>query len=142
MKAAEPESGLELNRQARMLLATERRPTVHWTLGAIVPMLEMDLTPDLSWMLGTTANSPDRGEYHIQQVCQKFKLRANEKGARVKVATGIMMAMAAATVQEPYILNDPFIGFFTQPGNDNLPLAAFWADTDVWQNPGGTLEEL
>lgn len=144
MKADEPASGLHLNAQAQLLTRTQLNASPQWTVGVKVPMLEMDLEPDLSWMLGTKGLSPTRGEYEITQVFQKFKLRANAKGARVKVVTGIVMraTSAMAPTPEPYELNDPFIGFFTQPGNDTLPLAAFWADTDTWQNSGGTLEEL
>lgn len=143
MKAGEPASGLELNNAAESLTHAPLALTYRWT-GVIVPMLEMDVEPDLSWMLGCTALSPTKGKWTVAQIFQKFKLRANAKGARVKVATGMMMmtANAMAPPPPPYILDDPFIGFFTQPGNDTLPLAAFWADTDVWQNPGGTLEEL
>jgi hypothetical protein len=144
MKADEPASGLELNKTAGELLAAvpSSYPDLEWTAGVIVPMLEMDVQPDLSWLLGVTAISPDR-KYVVQQAFQRFKLRANDKGARVKVATGIVMASASCgPTPKPYRLDDPFIGFFTQPGNDALPLAVFWADTDVWKNPGGTLEEL
>jgi hypothetical protein len=144
MKSSEPASGLELNRQAQQLLTeTALRPSYYWN-GVTVPMLEMDMSPDISWMLGITAISPTRGEYEIAQVFQKFKLRANDKGARVKVATGMVMRCSASPNPrpEPYVFNEPFIGFFTQPGNDKLPLAAFWADTDTWQEPAGTLEEL
>lgn len=145
MKADEPTSGLELNRLAQHLLTgAARHSSLQWTVGVTVPMLEMDLEADLSWMLGTTALNSLKKKYELEQVFQKFKLRANDKGARVKVVTG--MAFAASTSlgprARPYELDDPFIGFFTQPGNDTLPLAAFWADTDVWQNPGGTIEEL
>jgi hypothetical protein len=145
MKADEPASGLELNRQAQHLAnLTGLRPSLRWTAGVIIPMLEMDIKPDVSWMLHATAVSPAHGKYAVEQVFQRFKLRANDKGARVKVVTG-MVAMAACAgppPPTPYHLDDPFIGFFTQPGNPTLPLAAFWADTDVWRNPEGTLEEL
>lgn len=142
-KADEPASGLELNHLARQLLTTQLTPSRDWTVGAIIPMLEIDLKADLNWMLGTTTLSPTKGKYELQQAFQQFKLRANEKGARVKVATGMSFAIAACgPLPEPYTLNDPFIGFFTQPGHDTLPLAAFWADTDVWQKPAGTLQEL
>lgn len=143
MKADEPASGLELNRLAQQLLTAQLTPSREWTVGATMPMLEMDVKADLSWMIGTTVVSPTKGKYKLQQAFQRFKLRANEKGAHVKVVTGMVFAMAAAgPLPSPYILNDPFIGFFTQPDNDTLPLAAFWADTDVWQKPSGALEEL
>ena len=116
----------------------QRRPCLRWTAAVvIVPMLEMDIKPDLSWLLGTTAVGT-QGKYAVQQAFQQFKLRANEKGARVKVVTGLLVASARATSPPPmpYYLDDPFIGFFSPAGqSDTLPLAAFWADTDVWQNP-------
>lgn len=142
MKSDEPESGLELNRVGQRLLnRTELRQSRHWTVGAIIPMLEINTEADMDWMLGTKTVSEGGQEYVLDQAFQMFKLRANEEGARVKVATGLGMR-ATSVRAEPYKLNQPFVGFFTQPGHDTLPLAAFWADTDSWQNSGGTLEEL
>lgn len=138
MKAGEPPSGLTLNTAANLVLQAKRTHHYGWD-GAIVPMLEMDTDGDIDWLLGMQ----NTADYFIQSVFQKFKLRANEKGARVKVATGMVVCMAAAGPSTPpYIVDDPFIGFFTQPGHDNLPLAAFWADTDSWKTSGGSLEDL
>ena len=108
-----------------------------------MPMLEMDIKPDLSWLLGTTAVGT-QGKYAVQQAFQQFKLRANEKGAGVKVVTGLLVASACATSPPPmpYYLDDPFIGFLTQPDNDTLPLAAFWPTLMCGKTPEGTLEEL
>lgn len=142
MKSDEPQSGLELNRVGQQLLArTELRPSGHWTVGAVVPMLEIDTKADMDWFTGTEAVSEGKDGFVCTQAFQMFKLRANEKGARVKVATGFGFECTSVR-REPYELSEPFVGFFTQPGHDTLPLAAFWADTDSWKNSGGTLEEL
>lgn len=138
MKADEPASGIALNRAVLGVLGSQMSTNRTWANSAIVPMLEIDTDGDVAWLTGMR-----NADYYVAQVFQKFKLRANEKGARVKVATGMIVALAAcAPTPQPYVLNDPFIGFFTQAGHDTLPLAAFWADTDVWRVPAGTLEEL
>jgi hypothetical protein len=138
--AQEPESGLELATFAQHTLVSQRRPDYNWD-GVKVPMLEINVQPDLGWMIGAHTVSTD-GEYHeISQAFQMFRLRANEVGARVRVATGFA-TRGVSIGPVPYVFSEPFIGFFTQPGNDKLAIAAFFADTDSWQNPGGTLEEL
>lgn len=136
MRADEPSSGLQLNRIAQQLLNNAvLRPSVEWIVGVVVPMLEMNIDADLSWMLGMSAFSSSMERWFVQQAFQQFKLRANNVGAHVEAATGMMMATGACgPIPEPYVLDDPFIGFFTHPGNDTLPLAAFWADTDSWRN--------
>ena len=141
MQAPEPTTELELALTAQEILAAGRSASLQWTVGVTVPMLEIDVRPDLSWMLGAYTVSPVDGYHEIAQAFQQFKLRANEQGAHVKVATGLATTRSISFTA-PYVFNRPFIGCFTQPGHDTLPLAAFYADYDSWQNPGGTLEEL
>lgn len=142
MKVPEPGSGIELALSAQSILAANRCLNPHWSEGATVPMLEIDIVPDLSWVLGMSTNSPRDGRHVIVQAFQMFKLRANEVGARIKVATGLGTMRGGPQLPTPYVFNEPFIGFTTQPSNDSMPVAAFWADTDSWKNPEGTLEEL
>lgn len=142
MKHDEPSSGLELNRVGQQLLnRVELRESQKWTQGTIVPMLEVDTEADMDWMLGLKAVPEVGNPFVCTQAFQMFKLRANEEGARVKVATGIGFECTSVRYG-PYEFDEPFVGFFTQPNHDTLPLAAFWADRDSWKNSGGTLEEL
>jgi hypothetical protein len=136
-EADQPSSGLDLALQAQALLGITREVHPSWTVGVTVPMLEMDLDTGLDWLTGMKT----RPDWQVAQANQQFKLRANEKGARVKVATSIGLE-AVSLRPKPYVFDEPFIGFFTQPGHPDLALAAFWADTDSWRNPEGTLEEL
>ncbi len=142
VQSDEPHSGLRLNEIARDYLSRDYPVSTEWTAGVRVPMLEMDLEVELDWMTGLSAAVHDvGGEFTIDRAVQQFKLRANDVGARVKVATSFAFE-SMSYKPEPYVFDRPFIGFFTQPGHDKLPLAAFWADTDSWRNPGGTLEDL
>lgn len=142
MKSSCPSSEMAIAETALKMLRAGHDPMPHLTAGVIVPMLEIEVRPDLSWMLGLSTESPRDGYHEIAQAFQQFKLRANAEGARVKVATGFATTRGASSKPTPYVLNEPFIGVFTAPGHDQLPIAAFWADTDSWKNPGGELEEL
>jgi hypothetical protein len=140
MKADEPASGIELALTAQRLLTARRTINPYWVVGVKVPMLEINVQPDLAWMIGMNTHDSNEEFWKIVQAFQQFKLRANERGARVKVATGFAMERSAS--RTPYEFDEPFIGCFTQPDNDTLPMAAFWADLDSWRNPEGMLEEL
>jgi len=131
-----PDSGMELALKAVHLLDAPRSPSTRW-VGMHLPVLEMELEPDLNWLLDC-----NNGEWAITQAFQQFRLRVNQTGARVKVATGVVAKRGLAMGPRPYIFARPFMGWFTAPGHGNLPLAAFWADYDSWRQPEGTLEGM
>lgn len=138
-KWREPDSELDLALTAQHLMdAPRHRLTGRWQ-GVQVPMLEMDISPDLSWLPGIHSSPPTN--WTVAQVLQQFKLRANERGAHIKVAAAVVVTRSASSKPVPYVFDEPFIGFFTQP-EGRVPLAAFYADTDVWENSGGTIEDL
>jgi hypothetical protein len=138
----QPDDGMDLFHTAQRILSAPRAPISTLDGGTIIPMLEIDIEPDISWMKGLFTDNSRDGYHQIVQAFQQFKLRANEKGARVKVATGLGTARGGALPKQPFIFNRPFIGFFTQADDPTIPMAAFYADTDSWRQPSGTLEEL
>lgn len=139
MEMPEPKDDFDLVERARQMLTARTERSTRWTAGVTVPMLEIQLEPDLDWLLGMRAVHDG---WFIAQAAQEFKLRANEKGARVKVATSLTMVRGMSYEPQPLVFRKPFIGCFTQPGHGDLPLAVFWADYDSWRGPEGTLEEL
>jgi hypothetical protein len=141
MKSDEPNSGIDLALNAQRVITAPRRLDNNWSAGATIPTLDFDVQPDLSWMLNFSSVTADGGGHAITQAFQQFKLRLNDKGARVKVATGFA-TRGGPSGPVPYTFDDPFMGFFTQPGHDELAIAAFYADVDVWKKPAGSLEEL
>jgi hypothetical protein len=140
--ARQPGTDLDLVFTAQGLLTARKAPHPHWTVGVTVPMLEMEVEPDISWMAGLDTISPRDGYHAIVQARQVFKLRANEVGARAKVATAFATTRGGSPRPRPLVFDQPFIGFFTQPGCDTVPVAVFYADKDSWHTPAGTLEEL
>lgn len=139
IEALAPLSGFELVRWSQHFPTVPRKAHTTYRGGATVPMLDMSLQPDLRWLKRMQVVDDD---WFIAQAAQEFKLRANEKGARVKAATSLFVTRGVSRTPQPYVIRHPFFGWFTQPGHESLPLATFWADTDVWRSPEGTLEEL
>lgn len=111
-------------------------------VGAQVPMVDFDIKPDISWLLGADIIAKSGASYSIAQAYQQFKMRVDETGARVKVATA-MMVMLGGIGEEPqvFIVDRPFYGWWTQKDID-LPMAAFFADWDSFHKPAGSLEDL
>jgi hypothetical protein len=108
--------------------------------GAKVPMIDFDLTPDLRWLLGARMTTRSGDRYRIEQAGQQFKLRMDDTGARVKVATTLAFVATSLRVFEPtvFIVDRPFYGWWTQRGVD-LPMAAFFADSRLLaRTRGGT----
>jgi hypothetical protein len=134
-------SGLRPARQTRLATVPGARayPTF---AGARIPMIDFDLTADLDWLLGAVLFTVSPEPYRIEQAKQQFKLRMDETGARVKVATA-MVAGAVSLHYGPtiFIVDRPFYGWWTQRGVD-VPMAAFFADWDCWRKPAGALEDL
>lgn len=139
--APEPANESDLALSAQEIAGTSKHSFHHYD-GVVIPKLEIDIEPDLDWLKGTRTTIW-RKPWQIDQAFQMFKLRLNEKGARVKVATGMVaVAASAGPSSGPLIFDQPFIGYFTHPGLDDLPIAAFYAGIDSWKEPSGSLEEL
>ena len=109
--------------------------------GAQVLMVDFDIKPDIGWLLGADTHTEDGEYYFVAQAMQQFKMRMDETGARVKVATVIVTLRGISEEPKVFVLNKPFYGWWTQEGL-NLPMAAFFADWDSLHKPAGSLEDL
>lgn len=109
----------------------------HALFGPVqIPMLDFDVKPDLNWLMRTNI-----GSYSITQAVQQFKMRMDDTGARVKVATGIVMTESVSIEPMTYYVDRPFYGWWTQDGIP-FPMAVFFADYDSMKIPAGSLEDL
>jgi hypothetical protein len=109
--------------------------------GVTIPMLEFSLEPDISFMLGAELRS-DSEVLVITQAGQQFKLRMDETGARVKTESHLVTERGIVRSDKPLVVDRPFIGWFTEEGAGNLPMASFFADFDSWKQPAGSLQDL
>lgn len=135
----EPATGMELVQQAMVAMGPGRTANNDYQ-GVVLPTVDLALEPDLGWLLGVSATSPRTGGHFVaSQAFQQFRFRMNERGARAKVATGI--GFECTSVSTPLVFDQPFMCFMKQP-TSSVPLAVLYADTDVWVEPAGDLEDL
>jgi hypothetical protein len=107
--------------------------------GAQVPMVDFNIKPSLDWLLGfETTGDP---YYFVAQAKQQFKMRMDETGARVKVATVIVLEKCIRMEPTVFVVDRPFYGWWTQKGLD-LPMAVFFADWDALHQPESSLEDM
>jgi hypothetical protein len=110
--------------------------------GAKIPMLDFDVEPDISFLLGAYTQDTKGTYWYISQAFQQFKMRMDETGARVKVATGMAMTKGISFGPTKLIFDRPFYGWWTQKGLEKLPMAVFRAEEDSWRKPEGSLEDM
>ncbi|HEU4914422.1 MAG TPA: hypothetical protein VFT16_03410 [Candidatus Saccharimonadales bacterium] len=139
MKTPEPTSDMALAKLAQIMLTSDRLPNLAWH-SVKIPMLEIEVQPDISWLIGTNTTSPQCGYQRICQVIQRYRLRINEPGARIMI-TPSFAGRREDSGARPYVFDDPFMGFFTQ-SESGIARGAFYADIDSWRNSEGTLEEI
>jgi len=140
-----PKSGSTLSDLDMVQMAfdvmTENRRIAHMREGVQIPKLDFYVKPDLGFLLNASTTDLDGVLWYISQAFQMFKMRMNEKGARVKVATGIVMKSLSMGPSK-LVFDQPFYGWWTQKGLEELPMAVFYADYDSWKEPAGSLEDL
>lgn len=142
MKAVRcPQSGIALALEAQKILTASRSRSWDYGDGAIVPKLEIDVHPDVSWLQGLTIKTGLGQTDTLVQAVQVYRLKMNEFGARVSSGSGVA---TSRNVSAPliYTIDDPFILFLTKENHDDLALGACWAGTDSWRDSGGTLEDF
>jgi hypothetical protein len=131
--------GLDLVKLSFDVMSKERTRNKS-VAGVHVPMVDFDIQPDISWLCGMSTNGKDGG-FSIVQAKQQFKMRMDQTGARVKVATSMVAFRCMLSSVGPLIIDRPFYGWWTQKGCD-FPMAAFFADWDSLKKPEGSLEDL
>lgn len=141
MMNEESMDGLEMFDMAVEIMA--RRNLAGDLYAAIqIPKVDFDIKPDISFLAGANTLDLKKRFWFIAQALQQFKFRMNEKGARAKVATGMLLSRGISFEPEQKLIFDkPFLGWFIQRGI-KLPLAIFHSHQDSWKEPTGTLEEL
>lgn len=134
-------TGLDMVRLSFDVMKKKRQPASVYA-GAQILMLDFDVKPDISWLCGADTKTASDEYYYIAQAAQQFKMRMDQTGARVKVATTIV-TMRSAVMNKPkvFILDCPFYGWWTQM-SVALPMATFFADWDSLHQPAGSLVDL
>ena len=102
--------------------------------GVDFPMVNMRVREDMSWLLGMNTVGEDHSPWRITQALQENRLRMNQFGARAQSATAVAVTRGIS-FEQPFVVDRPFIVWFTRPGCTR-PLFAAWVDYSDWSNPG------
>jgi len=135
-----PTSALDMVQMAISVMVGKRESIRNTYPTISIPMIDFDLKPDISFLEGIETKDSQEVPWYIRKAMQQFKFRMNEQGARLKVATGLVLERFCA-FEQPLIINVPFYGWMTQ-GDTLLPIGVFYADYDCWKKPEGGLLDM
>ena len=131
----QPPTGFDLVALAQEL-ESDPKPSSDYA-GVQFPMVNLDHSVDISWLVGLRTTASDGSPMLIAQALQQTKLKVNEKGARVESA--VMLPVAAAwppPKEKPdLVINRPFLMWISRE-RLSRPLFVGFIEEDVWQNPG------
>lgn len=98
--------------------------------GVDIPKSQIDVQPDLSWLLGMRL-----GGYFVAQAKQQVRLAINEFGAAGEEVSAMAMRKG---LPEYYKIDGPYL-FWVSKGD--LTIAAAHVGEESWQEPAGKLAE-
>ena len=120
--------------KAAQSLSARKKPNYDFE-SVSVPMLNLDLTTDLDWLIGTRVTAGDR-PFVCNDATQQNRLRLNRDGALAESATHMGFECLSISIpKQNLILDEPFLFWVERDGLPEPAFTAFVAE-DVWENPG------
>jgi hypothetical protein len=105
--------------------------------GAVFPMVDLDHSPDISWLCMMSCADTDGNDAQIVQALQQTKFAMDEYGAKVESAVAIRMTRCAVVHEEPFVIDRPFVAMVMRPSLSQ-PIFVGYLDTDCWKRPQRT----
>lgn len=131
--AMRPAGAGDLLRQVQLRMAL---PKTDASVQLHVPCVDLNVKPDVSYLLGMHATPPSGGPPAIiSQAVMQAMFRMNEHGARAKVAMAAAVTRGFSMPPDVLKFDRPFLAWIERPDVD-VPLAAFWIDPADWKDPG------
>lgn len=128
---AKPKDSFAVFEQARNLITAETERTKIYENQVIFPMVDLDMQPDISWIVGMSDEK--RKKWMIAQALQQTKVKMDEEGVVIKeaVAIGVRCMCASFPMKVPLIIDTPFLFAVKREGLKE-PLFSAYIDTDGW----------
>jgi len=129
----EPLNGFQLYR-----FTMEASKNLRWCndySGVLIPMVNLEDKIDISWLGGLATYDDNDNRWWVESPAQKVRFKMNEFGARVQVATGMVIAMALHAPKKKLIIDKPFAIWFCSP-HVSQPLVSLYIDQQDWEDPG------
>ncbi len=103
--------------------------------GVHFPMVDLDVQPDVSWLLEMYTFLDDGRRAWLSQAIQQFKLRMNHLGAKAEDAFAGEITFECFSPKPTLQINESFLVVFEQPGLIQ-PLCSVVVRPDAWKDPG------
>lgn len=103
------------------------------------PMLDLDVCPDVSWLLGMTTESETRGLCTLVQALQQCKLQMNHVGAIVKDAFAGAASFECCSMSRPkpdLVINGSLLFVLDRPGLSQPVISLVARPGDSFKDPG------
>lgn len=126
----------DLAARARELTIDAER--VHDFGGVHFPTLDLDVCPDVGWLLGLATTSEAHGRGELVQALAQVKLKMNHKGAVVKDAFAAAMTFECCSFDKPkpdLVVDGSLLFVLDRPGLTQ-PVISIVARADSFKDPG------
>lgn len=102
--------------------------------GSLVfPMVDLDMRPDISWLIGMDTEGDDGLPGIILQAVQQTRYAMDTVGAKVENAAAVGLARGVVPLAD-HVIDRPFLAIVRRPGLTQ-PLFAGYIATDCWRKP-------
>lgn len=118
-------------------MVTDAKPVFDFD-GVQFPFVDLDVCPDVSWLLGMSTVSETRGVAELVQALAQVKLQMNHKGAVVKDAFAGAAMLECCVVSRPkpdLIVDGSFLFVLDRPGLTQ-PVISLVVRPDSFKDPG------
>lgn len=104
--------------------------------GVLFPMVDLDETKGLDWLIGMASVNEAGRPYAISQAVQQSRLKMNEKGAKMESAVAIGVRTTSVRMPlPPFVIDEPFLFWAERPGL-GLPYFTAYVSQEAWKDPG------
>ena len=120
---------------AKDLISSRTEDDGYFLNEVVFPMIDLDVKPDISWIIGMCDKLKDKWE--ITQALQQTKVKIDEEGVVVKEAVAIGVTLASMNLHEPepLVIDKPFLFVIKREGLKE-PLFSAYLDVDSWIKQG------
>ena len=134
--ASDPFAAIKL---ALALTPKENTPRSAEFTHVKLPMVDLDRTIDVGWLVGLKASDGGR----ITQALAQFKLKLSQFGFAAKDAVAVARSRGMGPERKPFVIDRPFLFWVTgyQERNLSYPVFAVVVMPESWKDPG-TIDEL
>lgn len=130
--APRPESPEALLAEVRRRMGVATQPS---DCALAVPCVDIDMRPDVSYLIGLSTVSPLVGRATIVQAVMQAVFHMNRKGARSRIAMAAEVQLEACSWSPAVLTFDrPFLFWMQRPGLD-VPLCAYYIVPADWKEP-------